>query len=53
MITNPTTTPTGILIDRCQTCHQSHPVSRPHCVLCARASVFLNEGVCLRCRVTA
>jgi uncharacterized OB-fold protein len=38
-----TTTPTGILIDRCDTCGLTHPVSRKHCPVCNSPSFFCHQ----------
>lgn len=42
------TTQTGIPIIDCD-CGRTHPITRRHCALCGRASLFLSEGVCLNC----
>lgn len=38
-----TTTPTGIPIRDCETCGHRHPVSRDHCAICGRASLFCHQ----------
>lgn len=42
-------TQTGAPIIPCD-CGAEHPSTRVHCTSCGRASVFVNAGLCLRCR---
>ena len=43
-----TTTPNGVPITVCGTCHREHPQGKRHCGHCGRPSAFINDdGRCL------
>ena len=43
-----TTTPNGVPITVCATCHREHPQGKRHCDICGRPSAFINDnGRCL------
>ena len=45
-----TTTPNGVPITVCATCHREHPQGKRHCDICGRPSAFINDdGRCLLC----
>lgn len=37
------TTPTGIPIRDCDTCGYRHPITRKHCTICGRATLFCHQ----------
>ena len=44
-----TTTPNGVPITVCATCHREHPHGKRHCDICGRPSAFINDqGRCTR-----
>ena len=44
-----TTTPNGVPITVCATCHREHPQGKRHCDICGRSSAFINDnGRCTR-----
>ena len=43
------TTPTGIPVTKCPTCGDYHPITRHHCNICGKASLFGHDF----CRETA
>ena len=48
-----TTTPNGVPIALCDTCHREHPIGKRHCESCGRPSAFISEatnGLCLGCK---
>lgn len=38
-----TTTPIGIPIRDCDTCGRRHPITREHCPICGRPSLFCHQ----------
>ena len=43
-----TTTPNGVPITVCATCHREHPQGKRHCGCCGRPSAFISDdGRCL------
>jgi len=38
------TTPTGIPVTDCDTCHHRHPVTRRHCPGCGLATLYGHEN---------
>ena len=44
------TTPTGVPIVHCKTCHLYHPENRRHCLQCGAPTLFINpDGNCIPC----
>ena len=37
------TTPNGVPITVCATCHREHPQGKRHCDICGRTSKFIND----------
>ena len=43
------TTPAGVPITLCATCHREHPQGNQHCDNCGRPSAFIQDsGRCIR-----
>lgn len=38
-----TTTPTGVPIRDCNECGHRHPITRKHCTICGRATLFCHQ----------